>query len=157
MNIFVLDRDIARCAQYHHDRHVVKMILESTQMLCTVLNKHGIRSPYRPTHSHHPCTVWAGQSLSNWHWLRELALQLNLEYRFRFERERDHRSATVAATLPEPPIGDSGLTEFAQAMPEKYRVPGDAVAAYRSFYLAEKVSKARWTHRPVPEWISAGT
>jgi hypothetical protein len=156
LNIFVLDREIERCAQYHHDRHVVKMVLESAQMLCTVLNQHGLRAPYRSTHPHHPCTLWAGESLSNWRWLRQLALQLNQEYRFRFERERDHRSAIVVSELPEPPIPDLGLTEFAQAMPDPYKVPGDAVAAYRRFYLAEKAAAARWTRRPVPGWFANG-
>ena len=84
MNIFVLDTDIEICSQYHADQHVVKMILESAQMLCTVLNKNGIRAPYRSTHSNHPCTLWAGASLENWRWLRDLALALNQEYRYRF-------------------------------------------------------------------------
>ena len=46
----------------------------------------------------------------------------------------------------------AGLTEFAQAMPEQYKVPGDAVAAYRAFYLGEKASFAAWTLRPEPAW-----
>lgn len=153
MNIFVLDENVERCARFHHDQHVVKMVLESTQMLCTVVNKFGLPSPYRPTHVHHPCTLWAGESLSNWRWLQALTRQLNFEYRFRFERDRDHRSAIVAASLPEPPLEELGLTEFAQAMPAKYKVAGDAVAAYRSFYLGEKLGTARWTRRSVPDWI----
>ena len=72
------------------------------------------------------------------------------------EREQDHRSAVVVKTLPEPPIEDLGLTEFVQVLPERYKVPGDAVAAYRKFYLGEKIATARWTGRPVPEWLSAG-
>lgn len=154
MNIFVLDRNITTCAQYHADRHVVKMILESAQMLCTVLFENGVTAPYRPTHRRHPCTLWAGGSLSNWVWLRDLALALNREYRYRYDRERDHRSAEVAAGLPLPPIEDLGLTEFVQAMPERYRVPGDAVRAYRSFYVHEKARLARWTRRGAPPWFS---
>ncbi len=48
MNIFLLDRDIRKCARYHADQHVVKMTLESAQMLCTVVNPAGGRSPRRP-------------------------------------------------------------------------------------------------------------
>lgn len=156
MNIFVLDSDIQTCSQYHADQHVVKMILESTQMLCTVLNKNGIRAPYRSTHPNHPCTLWTGESLENWRWLRELALTLNQEYRYRFDREDDHKSALVARELREPPIPNIGLTEFAQAMPDEYKVPGDAVQAYRRFYLAEKSRFATWTRRPVPGWFQRG-
>lgn len=130
------------------------MVLESAQMLCTVLTENGVEAPYRPSHIHHPCTLWAGESLSNWRWLRELALALNREYRYRFESARDHSSAKVARGLPEPPIPEVGLTEFAQAMPEEYRVPGDAVAAYRRFYIGEKAGFASWTKRPVPDWFT---
>ncbi|MBD3370941.1 hypothetical protein GF402_11355, partial [Candidatus Fermentibacteria bacterium] len=106
MNIFVLDRDVPTCARYHADRHVIKMILESTQMLCTVMHQNGMEATYKPTHPHHPCTLWAGRSLSNWRWLRKLALSLNDEFRFRFQSPKDHSSALVARELPEPPIED---------------------------------------------------
>ena len=156
MNIFVLDLDIDRCARYHADRHVVKMILESAQILCTVLHENGIPSPYRPTHRNHPCTRWAGRSLSNWSWLKRLALALNREYRYRYRRKQDHASARVARRLRPPPIPDIGLTEFAQAMPEPYRIPGDAVGAYRAFYIGEKAGFATWTRRRTPDWFVRG-
>jgi hypothetical protein len=156
VNIFVLDTDVQTCAEYHADRHVVKMILESTQMLCTVLNTLGVRSPYKSTHVNHPCTLWVGASLANWKWLRSLALYLNEEYKYRFDRRNDHKSAIVARGLVYPSIEDVGLTEFAQAMPDEYKVPGNVVAAYRQFYIAEKASFATWTKRPVPDWFSAG-
>ena len=153
MNIFVLDTDIERCARFHADQHVVKMILESTQMLCTVLNENGVEAPYKSTHVNHPCTRWTGKSLANWKWLRSLTCYLNEEYRVRFDPGRDHKSAQIAAELPLPPIEDLGLTEFAQAMPEQYKLPGDAVRAYRRFYRGEKAHFATWTRRPVPGWF----
>jgi hypothetical protein len=128
------------------------MILESAQMLCTVLHRHGVEAPYKPTHANHPCTIWSGESLANWKWLRRLALALNDEYRYRFGNKGDHSSAVVARKLPPPPIENIGLTEFAQAMPEKYRVRGDPVAAYRKFYIGEKSRFAKWTRRRVPGW-----
>ena len=36
MNIFILDEDLDKCAEYHVDKHIVKMPLEAGQMLCTV-------------------------------------------------------------------------------------------------------------------------
>lgn len=156
MNIFILDTDIATCARFHADQHVVKMILESAQMLCTVLHETGVQAPYRPTHRNHPCTLWAGRSLSNWLWLRRLALALNREFRYRFQKEVDHASARIAAGLPRPAIEEAGLTQFAQALPEIYRVPGDAVKAYRAFYIAEKSRFAKWTRRPPPAWYVRG-
>lgn len=152
MNIFVLDKDIEKCARYHCDQHVVKMILESAQMLCTALDKKGFSTPYKPTHMRHPCVLWVEESFGNFLWLKNLAVALNAEYRFRFERDSDHRSISVIDEISGYGYDDLGLTEFAQAMPEKYRVPGDAVKAYRQFYIGEKMKFAKWTKRSVPEW-----
>ena len=152
MNIFVLDRDIRTCARYHADQHVVKMILESAQMLCTVINQSGGKAPYRSTHTKHPCTEWAARSRSNWLWLRRLALTLNDEYHYRFRSASDHESARVCRDLSVPDIADHGLTEFAQAMPERYRVQDDPVEAYRRFYIGEKSRFAKWTRRRPPKW-----
>jgi hypothetical protein len=61
MNIFLLDSNIKKCAQYHCDKHVVKMILESAQILSTVLRLNGVDQGYKTTHANHPCTLWAGK------------------------------------------------------------------------------------------------
>ncbi|PTN08102.1 pyrimidine dimer DNA glycosylase/endonuclease V [Nitrosomonas aestuarii] len=152
MNIFILDKDIEKCAQYHCDQHVVKMILESVQMLCTALNKKGFATPYKSTHIKHPCVLWVELSFGNFSWLKSLALALNTEYRFRFERDSDHKSIFALNEISNYSYDNRGLTEFAQAMPDKYKVPGDAVKAYRQFYLGEKMGFAKWTKRSVPEW-----
>lgn len=154
MNIFALDADPARCARYHCDAHVLKMTLESAQMLCTVCHRYGVPAPYRPAHPHHPCTLWAGESLSNWRWLRTLALALGREYTFRFGDGKLHRSAVVAGSLLPPPVPERGLTPFAQAMPERFRVPGDPVKAYRLYYAMEKREFAVWTRRRPPKWFT---
>jgi hypothetical protein len=133
------------------------MVLEGTQMLCTVLSQYHIKTPYRPTHSKHPCTLWAGRSLSNWKWLLRLTLQLNQEFRYRYRKEVDHKSALVAQNLPFPPIPDIGLTELVQAMPDKYKVTGDSVQAYRNYYIDEKSSFATWTRRRPPKWFMQAT
>ena len=153
MNIFVLDKNIEKCARYHCDQHVVKMILESVQMLCTALNKKEIITPYKSTHQNHPCVLWVERSFDNFSWLRNLAFALNNEYRFRFERGVDHKSMSVLNELSNHDYEKRGLTEFAQAMPEKYKVPGDPVRAYRQFYLGEKMAFAKWTKRSIPAWL----
>jgi hypothetical protein len=153
MNIFILDKDIEKCSQYHCDQHVVKMILESVQMLCTALNKKGFATPYKSTHMKHPCVLWVELSFENFLWLKNLALALNTEYRFRFERESDHKSIFALNEISNCRYDNLGLTEFVQAMPDKYKVPGDAVKAYRQFYIGEKMGFAKWTKRSVPEWV----
>lgn len=154
MNIFVLDTDIQTCAQYHCDQHVVKMILESVQIMCTALNKKGFVTPYRSTHVKHPCVLWVEASYENFQWLHGLTLALNDEYRFRYAKTVDHGSIAVLRQIETFRYESTGLTEFAQAMPDDYKVPGDAVSAYRAFYLGEKMGFARWTKRAVPHWAN---
>lgn len=155
MNIFVLDNNIRRCAQYHCDQHVSKMILESVQILCTALNKKGYSTPYRSTHSRHPCVLWAEHSFDNFCWLKQLAAELNREFIWRYQRDQDHASMAVLSAIDDYAFEGDGLTPFAQAMPEQYKVPGDAVAAYRSFYRGEKAAFARWTRRRPPTWFNS--
>lgn len=153
MNIFVLDRNIRKCAQYHCDQHVVKMTLESVQILCTVLNERGVSTPYKSTHSQHPCVLWAAASSDNFLWLRELALELNREYRYRYAKTCDHGAL---AALPDISLGNwspSGLTEFVQVMPEQYRYKNNPVRAYRAFYRGQKALFARWKKRRPPLWM----
>lgn len=155
MNIFVLDRNIDQCARYHCDQHVVKMILESVQILCSALSAKGFDTPYRPTHAKHPCVLWAGASYDNFLWLKRLAAALNREFRYRFQKEVDHKSMEALRKLKGKSFEKNGLTPFAQAMPEQYRVPGDPVAAYRAYYIGEKLAFARWTRRRTPAWVRA--
>jgi len=128
------------------------MILESTQILSTILRLNGVDYGYKGTHTNHPCTLWAGKSLSNWKWLRSLTYELNQEYRFRFGREINHKSFDLTQSMPVLVIPDFGLTSFAQVMPEKY-LHKDPVTAYRNYYLGEKQKILSWTKRPVPSWI----
>lgn len=154
MNIFVLDENIAHCARYHCDKHVVKMVLESVQILCTALNKKGFSTPYKSTHENHPCVIWVESSYANFLWLNELAVALNKEYRFRFDKAHDHASIAVLSKIENLRYADLGLTEYVQAMPEPYKVAGDAVTAYRNFYRGEKRHFAVWKRRPTPDWMS---
>jgi hypothetical protein len=151
MNIFYLDEDPAAAAQFHNDSHCVKMILESAQMLSTAARENGVNEGYKPCFRHHPCTQWAANSLSNWRWLRRLALELDTEYKWRYENSEDHKSAKVVRGLPEPNLPRNGFTELAQAMPD-YCKKSDPVRAYRTYYREEKSHLAEWTKRGKPGW-----
>ncbi len=153
MNIFILDKDIKKCAQYHCDQHVIKMILESTQIMCTALNLMGYETPYGSTHTKHPCVKWVQASYSNFQWLTRLAYALNEEYKYRYEKEANHKSIQVVKEIQQYKFEDQGLTEFAQAMPDQYKVPGDPVQAYRNFYNYDKSEFATWTKREQPPWF----
>jgi hypothetical protein len=152
MNIFVLDEDVEKCAEYHCDKHVIKMILESAQMMSAVVRLNGHDTGYKLTHKNHPCTIWARKSLSNYIWLKSLISLLNSEYRYRYDKSVNHKSFDMAMSLPMPDLPVIGLTPFAQAMPEQYRNK-NAVKAYRDYYNNEKSSFLTWTKRKTPKWI----
>lgn len=151
MNVFFLDNNPKICAEYHCDKHVIKMILESVQILSTVLRVNGVDAGYKATHKNHPATLWAGKSLSNWLWIRELTEALNEEYRFRYEKQQNHKSYDLMLSLPKAPIEDIGFTEVAQVIPEEFRMD-DPVEAYRNYYFAEKAAICTWTRRAKPLW-----
>jgi len=153
MNIFILDSDITKCAQYHCDQHVVKMILESVQLLCTALNKKGFITPYKSTHQNHPCVLWVEESYDNFIWLRDLTIALNIEYKFRYNKTNDHKSMQVLNQLNDFKYPSIGLTSFAQAMPKEYKQNDKPVDAYRKFYIGDKSKFAKWTKRSIPDWF----
>jgi hypothetical protein len=129
------------------------MILESTQLLCTALNKKGVTTPYRSTHINHPCTLWVGDSLDNFQWLVRLSYALNDEYCWRYDKTKSHASIAVIKQIEDCRFASRGLTTFAQAMPPEYKDEDDPVAAYRQFYCGEKSGFATWTKRGAPTWF----
>ena len=137
MNIFVLDNDPRVAAAQHCDKHVVKMILETVQMLSTVRDRYGESAPYKPSHKNHPCTLWAGASK---------------EFESRYGKK--HLSSIRLLEIVDPPesMPSLGLTPFAQAMPADYKC-ADAVEAYRTYYINDKMRFATWTRgASVPGW-----
>lgn len=155
MNIFVLDKNPKKAAKYHCDKHVVKMILETAQILCSVRYLYGLDAPYKPTHLKHPCVLWAKESRSNYDWLLNLGFELVDEYNKRYNKK--HKCEEVLIYLKENkksiPFKKNHPTEFQQCMPEKYRVSGDPVQAYRKFYIHEKAKFATWKNEHNPEWF----
>lgn len=162
MNIFVTDLDPVVAARNLCDKHVVKMIVETTQILSTVSHRHGgTFVPYKPTHGRHPCTLWAGDSFANWMWLADHGIALVTEYHMRYKKV--HKCLELLIELKvrgeagdgSPINGEFGemsqLTPFAQAMPEQYKC-ADVVQAYRAYYIGEKARFAKWRYCDPPEW-----
>ena len=148
MNIFILDTDPSKAARLHLDKHIVKMPLETAQMLSTVNGGY----PYKATHKNHPCTIWARQNKANYKWLVNLGLELCKEYTYRYGKV--HKCQAVIEQLQSPPdsVPDGDMTAFAQAMPDECKNE-DAVLAYREYYRKHKKHIASWKNRDVPEWM----
>ncbi len=150
MNIFVLDLEPSKAAKFHADKHVIKLILETAQLLSTAVRLSGIDFGYRITHQNHPCSLWTRKTRANFEWLKELGIALCEEYTYRYGKI--HASESIIRGAPNQIITAGPLTPFAQAMPEEYK-NNDPVAAYRNYYLAEKKNLLHYTKREKPEWI----
>ena len=183
MNIFILDESPKEAARLQCDKHIVKMILESAQMLSTahrmldgtleyrpsVSGKRLVRyyvhpdqifenNLYKAVHFDHPCTEWTMESVDNYIWHYEHFLALGDEYNYRYGKH--HKSMGLRSMLFRPPqniLTGFGKTPFRLAMkdyPECIDL-GDPVQAYQAFYQTKQERfKMKWTGREIPEWFS---
>lgn len=179
MNIFYLDKDPKLAAQYHCDKHVVKMILESAQLLSTAhrvldgelgyyisLGNRKIKQwtltdwreskMYKTAHYNHPCAVWVRQSSENYKWLYQLFKELCYEYFNRYDKTHmcETKLMHILSYLPDK-IPKGPFTEPVQVMDlyPQCKVPGDSVQAYRNYYKEIKSEIAEWNHSEKPFWF----
>ena len=183
MNIFVLHQDPIVAAQMQCDKHVVKMIVESAQMLSTAHrmldgtvqiapSKSGKRMVkhyrlfddpemdqllYKAVHYKHPCTVWTMQTAANYRWHYDHFAALCDEYTYRYGKvhksDRDLRDILIS--LPRNISDIDELLPFPLAMKSNPECMfDDPVKSYRAFYQTKQHRfSMKWTKRPVPEWF----
>jgi len=176
MNHFILHEDEWESARMHCDKHVVKMPVETAQMMASALRRAGATdqdfinfgavtkagTPYKGGYANHPCTIWTGDSLENFEWAYKHGIALCYEFTERYEKHHAclkpiamMRHMSEALNLK---WDKCGLTPFAQAMPDEYKVTtgwgyDEAIEAYRSYYIGEKHSIAQWERgTPAPHW-----
>ena len=148
MNIFYLHHSPYLAAKVQYNKHVVKMILESAQMLCTAHHVYGdeeqkLNVPYKQAHLNHPSTIWTRQCRANYRWLYLHMMALGYEYTKRYDKM--HASIVKCArflNIPPAHIPDGDFCEPPQAMPDKYKVPGCSITAYWNYYEGEKYTVA---------------
>lgn len=173
MNIFVVDESPAQAARDLCNKHVVKMIVESAQILSTVFRlkmeeKWGLKADvfehfpklYKLTHKNHPVVKWTMKSVNNTEWLWQHLVELENEYKKRYCKF--HRTSRVIIELGGVrwsiwnSYGNEMLhTEFVQCMPDQYKNV-DPIIAYRQFYVCEKAKFAKWYPRTIPPkwWLN---
>lgn len=182
MNIFYLDHDPERAAQYHCDKHVVKMILESAQLLSTahrvldgvmVNDKRYVQGSlparwrnvklwrldnefndvyYSASHVNHPSAVWVRTSGEHYIWLHNLFEYLLEEYTYRYGKT--HKCESMLQPLRRFPanIPNVEFQEPPQCMPDDSKDSNSSVIGYRNYYINHKARFAKWSVRPTPFW-----
>jgi hypothetical protein len=165
MNVFFLSRDPAEAARFHADKHVVKMILESAQLLSTahrvldgdsfgLLPDERNNVLYRTTHKNHPTAVWVRRELDHYRWVHDLLCFLIVEFNYRYGKSHaTERLQPLLWNAPQniPMDGPLIMEEPPQCMPEECKHP-DTVIAYRTYYIKHKYHIAQWKLRGAPEW-----
>ncbi len=160
MNIFVTDYCPVQSARNLPDKHIVKMPLETCQMLAIIYSDwyYGVGklykkdgTPYRTQHGafrNHPCTQWAAANQYNLAWLILHGTALCDEYYQRYGKVHTcydpivqaqrifHRSFSHINSLPR---AASKVKEFTRAMPEyiKHNNTINTIEAYK-IYLNTK-------------------
>jgi len=135
MNIFFLHRDPSRAAKAQCDKHVVKMVLETTQMLSTAVRRRGYNIGYQSAYPKHPMTIWVGDTRDNFCWALCHAEELSKEYTARYKKF--HASQKVLDDIREyyPNLFSyENITEPPQCMPDEFKC-NDYVRAYRDYYI----------------------
>lgn len=148
MNIFFISKDPVAAAMYMHDKHVLKMVVESTQILSNCHDQSTVK--YKRTHYNHPSCIWARSSKSNYSWLWLHAYALAKEYEYRYGRE--HKCLSIILSLPKFEHDTHEITPPALAMPDEYK-EHDPVSSYINYYKATKVNNKVWTKRSPPTWL----
>jgi hypothetical protein len=163
MNIFILDRNPVLAAKMQCDKHVVKMVLESGQMLSTahrLLDGDDCIAPdklYKVAHAKHPCTIWTMESNNNynWHYVHFCALCEEYKYRYGKTHMTDTKLRDVLKTPPKNiPVGYLTKHPLAMKSNPECMHPNDPVRSYREYYKTkEKNFKMVWTKRETPNWF----
>ena len=152
MNLFYLHRDPYKAARMQCDRHVVKMILETAQMLSTAhVELDGRQVAYKATHKNHPSTVWVRSAARHYRWAHQHMMELGREYTRRYGKVhktiREHGKALEALPVAlDPMFGafDRGFVDPPQCMYDECK-RDDTVLAYQLYYNAK-----------ADEWAAAG-
>lgn len=162
MNIFFLDHNPIIAAQYLHDVHLRKMIVETAQLLCTnaqecSFHKCDTTKLYKKTHVNHPMSIWTRDSIINYSWLLTYLYGLLVEYKFRFDKT--HKTTEIyeyLITIIEPIYGE--ISQPPLCMPDQYKID-DYIGSYRTYYRkAKQFDKngkfiGKYTKRNMPEFL----
>lgn len=160
MNIFATSTDPVECARALDDKRLIKMILETAQILCSALANMNCPTEglYKPTHRNHPCVRWAGAARGNFNWLVLHGLALNEEYKFRYQKN-DHKSTSVILSASEvfskhSSLDVQGMTPFANCTNITGNLP--VCKTYQLYMVQSKWDdKTTWTRRGRPNWVES--
>jgi len=177
MNIFYLHHNPKINAQYHCDKHIVKMCIEYAQLLSTAhrlldgniyigktKNNRNIKRwelkdnreslLYKASHVNHPSNIWARHSTENYKYLFSIYISCLQEYTHRYGKIHGSQNLDLVLSTPPKNIKSLGITTIPQCMPDYCKIKDNSISAYRKYYILEKHTFAKWTNRQKPDWYN---
>jgi hypothetical protein len=175
MNLFFLDIDPQKCAEYHCDKHVIKMLLEIVQMLYTAHHLGKIAElpidHYKIAHTNHPTAVWIRTCKANYTYASQVGMFLAKEYTFRYNKIHSCEKHIIWLNENLPKFNTNfkinfnlkvnckqfeelGMTPVPLAMPDDSK-RNDPIKSYREYYMLHKVHFAKWKKRESPWWYTS--
>jgi hypothetical protein len=183
MNLFILDESPVKSARLQCDKHVVKMIVESAQMMSTahrLLDGKETKRPsksgktmtkywelpdvrenvlYKAVHWNHPCTLWTMKNIANYRWHYDHFFALCKEYEYRYGKVHStFKLLELPLKIPPRKIKDGLRSPFVLAMKSNPEciIEHDPVKSYRLYYKTKKENfKMVWSKRETPKWFTA--
>lgn len=155
MNIFYLSDCPEKAAQVQYNKHVVKMILESAQMLCTAHHhfNNGDKVLYKKAHYNHPSSIWVRENANHYHWLYKHMMALGREYTKRYNKIHltIQKCKDILSLLP-PGLEFKKFEQPPQCMPDKYK-DKCSIKAYWNYYIGDKYKIANKDEKIIKEKI----
>jgi len=170
MNIFVTSQHPTESAECLPDKHIVKMPLETCQMLSIVCSDKWGHSygtipkadgnPYatdKGAFRNHPCTKWANETVENSRWLLAHGIALCEEYFNRYGKCHTCFKTLLVADEIIPYVKWDNHTPFVRAMPEEYKFDDsiDTLTAYKMYIASKPWVSSIYLRLPnrKPDWI----
>lgn len=141
MNLFILDEDPKKSAEYLDDARLVKLILEAAQMLSHAAASNGAQTTYKPLpkqYTRHPVTLWVCRTRGNY--LNTLSRFISMLEVYTLRFNKIHKcSAVVQELINATPLIPVGPLESYQnsAANQSYNISfkhlSNVVDAYRQY------------------------
>lgn len=163
MNVFYLDHDIKKCVKHHCDKHVVKMVTETAQLISNV---HRIFPGdnffpdfimnYDKRHINSPHAKWLRESIENYKFLCKFGLELYNEYQFRYNKpDKHHRAIQIFkwSLQNTPNLPNLSFSYPPIVMDDEFKIKNNIVLSYRNLYMTDKRHFMSWKNRNKPTWF----
>lgn len=162
MQLFVLDRCPVHSAMYLADVHVIKMCLETAQILSSVMTIKGLplfEGAPKAYNTRHP-VIRAIDTQDKIDWVLRHNLALQVEFIYRFHKQHKYYKLALDYIKKLSSLNLMFNIQLPEGLARDFKDfttdKTDIVEAHRDYYKFKKSIIKRWkyTNREEPEWLN---